>query len=117
MMRYLGILILSIGLSGCSALGTIGSLLPGDDGSDINTNAQVGAQNTQAVVSTERKVEAKDNAVVETVEATKSYKVTGTQIINEEIPPYVWLLMILGWLLPSPVEIYNGILRLLRGKA
>lgn len=27
---------------------------------------------------------------------------------TQEIPVWVWLIMILGWVLPSPIEIYKG---------
>jgi hypothetical protein len=35
-------------------------------------------------------------------------------ITINEIDPWILLLLVLGWLLPSPQEIWNGFLRMIR---
>ena len=87
-------------LSGCSFLS---SILPSPG---VNANVQAGAENTQQIVGSQTRTG--DQAQV----ADQANRVLGTQIINEEVPPWVWILMIMGWLLPSPQEIYNGIINL-----
>jgi hypothetical protein len=47
-MKYI-LLLLPLFLTGCSALGLISSVIP-DGGTDVNANAQIGAENTQQVV-------------------------------------------------------------------
>lgn len=69
---------------------------PFGGGTDVNTNAQVGAENTQQIVA---------NQTTETITAQS---VVQQQI--QDIPPWVMLLLILGWLLPSPNEILQGLL-------
>lgn len=34
---------------------------------------------------------------------------TGNVTIDESVPVWVWLLLVLGWILPSPIEIYRGL--------
>jgi hypothetical protein len=37
-------------LQGCTALGLVKAVMPGNSGTDVNANAQVGKENTQQVV-------------------------------------------------------------------
>jgi len=78
-------------LQGCSAL----DLLP-FGGPDVNANAQVGAENTQQIVANQ------------STESINAQSVVQNQI--QDIPPWVMILLILGWLLPSPQEIFKGLL-------
>jgi hypothetical protein len=105
-MKLLIVATFTLMLSGCSTLGAIGSFFGSDQGTDVNTNAQVGKENIQQVVGSQ--TEAGGEAQI----ADTANRVTGTQIINQEVPPWVWILMIMGWLLPSPQEIYRGIIDL-----
>ena len=93
-MKYF-LLLLPLLLTGCSALGLIGSVIP-DGGTDVNANAQIGAENTQQVVGQQNSSEINAQSVV--------------QNTIQDIPPWVMLLLILGWLLPSPQEIFSGLL-------
>ena len=104
-MKLLAVVTFTLMLSGCSTLGAIGSFF-GSDAPSVNANAQVGKENIQQVVGSQ--TEAGGEAQV----ADTANRVTGTQIINQEVPPWVWILMIMGWLLPSPQEIYRGIIDL-----
>jgi len=93
-MKYI-LLLLPLFLTGCSALGLMGSLIP-DGGTDVNANAQIGAENTQQVVGMQNSSEINAESVV--------------QNTIQDIPPWVMILLILGWLLPSPQEIFSGLL-------
>ena len=65
-------LVLCLFLSGCG-LSSLGLLTGGGGGPTVNSNAQIGKENTN-------------------------------------IPPWVIILLILGWLLPTPTEMGRGIL-------
>ena len=50
------------------------------------------------------------------VEDSKYGTIRATTVeVDEQVPVWVWLLMILGWLLPSPTEIYKGLGNLMVG--
>ena len=98
-------LILTLFLSGCG-LSTLLSL-GGSGGPTVNSNAQVGAENRQAVMSVEQNTTAGRDVVTKEVETGS---VGSLDIINTNIPPWVMLLLILGWLLPTPTEIGRGIM-------
>ena len=93
-------LVLCLFLSGCG-LNSLG-LLGGGGGPTVNSNAQVGKENKQAVVTYEEETSTSAGRdVITTVD-----KLT---ISNQNIPPWVMLLLILGWLLPTPTEIGRSI--------
>lgn len=82
-------------LTGCSALDIMSAVSPfSSSGTEVNANAQVGAENTQQIVGSQETITAQS--------------VVQQQI--QDIPPWVMLLLILGWLLPSPNEIFHGLL-------
>lgn len=81
-------------LQGCSALDFLPN--PFSGGTDVNANAQVGAENTQQIVANQ------------STESINAQSVVQNQI--QDIPPWVMILLILGWLLPSPQEIFKGTL-------
>jgi hypothetical protein len=100
---------LGLFLSGCG-LSTLG-LLGGSGGPTVNSNAQVGAENRQAVMSVEQTEEVsagRDVVQTEIVKEVETGSVEHLDIINTNIPPWVMLLLILGWLLPTPTEIARG---------
>lgn len=84
-------IILSVFLAGCSTLGALSSL---GGGPTVNSNAQVGKENTQQVVAAQENSEINASSVI--------------QNEIQDIPPWVMLLLILGWILPSPSEIWRG---------
>tara|TARA_R100001510_G_scaffold44113_1_gene40613 strand:+ start:344 stop:712 length:369 start_codon:yes stop_codon:yes gene_type:complete len=98
-------LLLTLLLSGCG----ISSLLPfgGSSGPTVNSNAQIGAENRQSVMSVENTTSA-GRDIVQTTKEVETGKVENLDIINTNIPPWVMLLLILGWLLPTPTEIARG---------
>ena len=104
-------LILTLFLSGCG-LSTLLSL-GGSGGPTVNSNAQVGKENRQSVMSVEQSEEVsagRDVIQTEIIKEVETGSVGSLDIINTNIPPWVMLLLILGWLLPTPTEIGRGIM-------
>jgi len=99
-------LVLTLLLSGCG----LTSLLPfgGSGGPTVNSNAQIGAENRQAAVSVEQTTSA-GRDIIQTTKEVETGKVENLDITNTNIPPWVILLLILGWLLPTPTEIGRSI--------
>ena len=82
------------------------SLLTGG-GTNVAANTQVGKENNQTigVVTNSRpvlRVEAPVDTVVQDTSTTK----------NTEVDPLMLLLLVLGWLAPSPNEMGRGLLKL-----
>lgn len=90
-MKYI-LLVCVLLLQGCSVTDFLPN--PFGGGTDVNANAQIGAENTQQLVGKQETITAES--------------VVQQQI--QDIPPWVMLLLILGWLLPSPNEIFHGLL-------
>jgi len=103
-MRMLA-LTLSLLLAGCG--GSPLSLLTGG-GPNIAANTQAGKENTQQVVANQTKTEAGRDVIQQSspVVAENIKEVT-----IQQTPLWMMLLLILGWLLPSP----NEISRFIRG--
>ena len=93
-------------LASCSSSDILKGAL-GLGGGGPNVNAQVGKENTQQVVLGNQVKGTQNN------ERVKAERVD-TVIVNETIPPWVLLLLILGWLLPSPSEMGRGLMKLFR---
>ena len=113
-------LVVCLLLSGCG-LSSLG-LLGGGGGPTVNSNAQIGKENKQAVVTYEE--EESNNAGRDIITETKEIEAGPVEkllISNQNIPPWVMLLLILGWLLPTPTEIgramANFVLALFRRKS
>ncbi len=104
MKKLLPYLLLFPLLSGCSALSAIGGLLPGG-GDGVNANAQIGAENNQAVaqVSTGDEISSGDNSSVTVSKSDTANEVQGTQINHNDLPWWVWV--IIGWMIPTPGRI------------
>jgi hypothetical protein len=95
-------LVLTLLLSSCG----LTSLLPfGSGGPTVNSNAQIGKENRQSVVSVEQTTTAGRDIVTKEVETGS---VETLEIFNTNIPPWVIVLLILGWLLPTPTEMARG---------
>ena len=97
-----------VSLAGCGASPL--SLLTGG-GPNVAANTQVGKENNQTigVVSNTRpqlRVEAPVDTVIQDTSTTK----------NTEVDPLMLLLLILGWLAPSPSEIGRSFLNLFKRK-
>ena len=96
-------------LAGCSMLG---AMLPGfGGGTNVAANTQVGKENNQTGVVVGDAIKNDLSAVTELGklnQAETTIEAHGETTI-QNIPPWVLLLLILGWLLPSPKEIWDGL--------
>lgn len=89
------VLVFVLMLTGCTSLPKLG-------GTAVNTNAQVGQENTQQVVASQENIEGgKTEATV-----ASGYV---QSVDARTYDPLLVLLLILGWLLPTPSQIGNGI--------
>lgn len=107
-------LLLTTLLGSCSGISPLG-LLTGGGGPNVAANTQIGKENNQGVNTTiDKSVRpvAKPSAPVDTID--QSNNTTN----NTEIDPLLLILLVLGWLAPSPNEIGRGIASLFtrRGK-
>lgn len=102
-MRLVILLTVSLFLGGC--LNPM-SLLTGG-GPNVAANVQAGAENNQtgAQVGDIIKAETVNTGV------TPSGSIEALNVTNEDIPMWVVLLLILGWVLPSPQEMWRGFLK------
>ena len=110
-------LVLTLLLSSCG----LTSLLP-TGGTNVAANTQLGKENKQAVVTYEE--EENNNAGRDIITETKEVEAGPVErllINNQNIPPWVMLLLLLGWLLPTPTQIgqsiTNFVLALFRRKS
>ena len=113
-MRWLVLILL---LSSCG----LTSFIPAG-GTNVAANTQLGKENKQAVVTNEE--ETNNNAGRDIVTETKEVEagpVEHLDITNTNIPPWVMILLLLGWLLPTPTQIgqsiTNFVLALFRRKS
>lgn len=96
-------LVLILLLSGCGAL-PLGLL--GGGGPNVAANVQAGKENRQTAVGFEERVEAGRDVIQKEVETGQVETLT---VNNQDIPPWVILLALIGWLLPTPTQIGNSI--------
>ena len=96
-------------LAGCSMLG---AMIPGmGGGTNVAANTQIGKENNQTGVVVGDAIKNDLSAVTELGklnQAETTIEAHGETTI-QNIPPWVLLLLILGWLLPSPKEIWDGL--------
>ena len=106
-------IVLALFLSGCG-LSTLG-LLGGSGGPTVNSNAQLGKENKQAVVTYEEEETTSAGRDIITTEVLKEVEagpVDTLKINNTNIPPWVLLVLLLGWVLPTPTQIGRAIYNL-----
>jgi hypothetical protein len=95
-------------LSSCSKLS---SLIPLGGGTNVAANTQIGKENTQTIgINNSTRPVIRPEGPVDTVVQDNS------TTKNTEIDPLLLLLLIVGWLAPSPSEMGRGILKLFRRK-
>ena len=104
-MRLVILLLLSLSLGGC--LNPLDLLTGGGGGPNVAANVQAGRENNQtgAQVGDIIKADTVNTGV------TPSGYIDSLNVTNEDIPPWVVLLLILGWVLPSPREMWRGFLK------
>ena len=98
------------------------SLLTGG-GPNVAANIQAGQTNTQTLGTTNNiapSVSIRPNARVDSIDQSMTDTKVATDKVDEitinETPPWIILLLILGWLLPTPQEIARSIVNLFRRK-
>lgn len=114
-MKLIIALVLSLSLSGCAALGVAKMLGVGGSkggGTNVAANTQVGKENNQSLVDQSQDQEINAEVVQIETSAIKPAGDVGTiSVMNQDIPMWVILLLVLGWILPSPIEIWRGFLK------
>jgi len=96
-------LILLLSSCGLSSL----PFFSGGGGPTVNSNAQIGKENKQAAVTYEEEDNynaGRDVITTETVKEVETGTVEELTISNTNIPVWVMVLLILGWLLPTPTQ-------------
>ena len=91
-------------------------MLGGGGGPTVNSNAQIGKENRQAAVSYEQEDNynaGRDVITTETIKEVETGTVEELRISNTNIPIWVIVLLLLGWLLPTPTQIGQGLYQLL----
>ena len=110
LLKLLGLLVLMTACSPLDLLTTAGSLVGGGGGNSgisVPIDAQIGKENTKQVVGTQ-----------ETTTVAGNQSVSTGAITAEEVTviesPKLWfiILLILGWLAPSPGEMGRGLRRI-----
>lgn len=106
------LLVSSLAVSSCGLTGL--PFFSGGGGPTVTSNAQIGKENRQAVVTYEEETSTSAGRdVVQTTKEVEAGPVEKLLINNENIPPWVMLLLILGWLLPTPTEMGRGLFQIL----
>ena len=108
MVRVLLAVVLLLSLSNCG----LTSLIP-TGGTNVAANTQVGKENNQGVnTSIDRSV----RPVLRPEGPVENIQQDNSTTNNTEIDPLLLILLVLGWLAPSPSEIGRGLLKLFRRK-
>ena len=99
-------LILVVFLAGCSSLNPLGFL---SGGTNVAANTQLGRQNTQTIGTST--VQEFGTQTVQSERVTtnqgQTNRVSATDVqtvVVNEVPTWIILLLVLGWLFPSPGE-------------
>jgi hypothetical protein len=112
-MRY-SLLLSTFVLASCAGALPLGML--GGGGPNVAANVQAGKENTQQLVANQERTEAGRDIITETkqVEAASVESVTINNV--EDIPIWVWIALVVGWVLPSPQEMARSFVSLFRRK-
>lgn len=109
MMRGLALVLICAALCSCTtAVGVLGRALGG--GPDVAANVQAGRTNAQTVgqaaISDQRMVRPEARTIEQSTGRTgvRSENVQ-TVLVQNAPPPWLLLVALLGWLLPTPVQI------------
>lgn len=115
-LKILSLVTVMILVSGCG--GPLSLLTGGGPNVGVAANTQIGRTNSQTVGTTQNVDQRLENVTSERVrQSNDSNKVQADQVqtvVVNEVPVWVILLLILGWLFPSPNEIgryFRGLFR------
>jgi hypothetical protein len=114
-MTRLAVIALLLLLTGCSGINPLSIL--GGGGPNVAANVQAGAENNQQIVG-QQSITKAERDVVNTTETkqVETQQVETINITNEKIPVWYIVLLVVGWLLPSPSEIARGFVGLFKRK-
>lgn len=108
-MRYLALILL---LSACSP--SLPFLARGN-GTNVAANTQLAQEAVQQVVNQQERTEAgRDVIQTETLKEIETKSVENIQVNKTNIPPWILLLLLAGWLLPTPQSMGLALFSLLR---
>jgi len=102
MVKHL-LVVATLALSSCGPLSYLNPL-SNSGGPAVNANVLAGKENTQQVVAQQNRQEA-GRDIVTTEKEVEAENVETIKISNTNIPIWVILLLVLGWLLPTPTSI------------
>ena len=106
--RLIIVALLTSALSSCG----LTSLIP-TGGTNVAANTQLGKENNQGVnTSVDRSV----RPVLRPEGPVENIQQDNSTTNNTEIDPLLLILLVLGWLAPSPSEMGRGLLKLFRRK-
>ena len=106
--RLIIVVLLTSALSSCG----LTSLIP-TGGTNVAANTQLGKENNQGVnTSVDRSV----RPVLRPEGPVESIQQDNSTTNNTEVDPLLLILLVLGWLAPSPSEMGRGLLKLFRRK-
>ena len=98
------LLVAILALSSCTSLPSFLNPLGSKGGPTVNANVLAGKENTQQVVAQQNRQEA-GRDIITTEKEVEAENVETIKISNTNIPIWVILLLVLGWLLPTPTSI------------
>jgi uncharacterized protein YceK len=114
MRNLIASLLVSSLLVGCAAIPSFLNPLSSKGGPTVNANVLAGKENTQQVVAQQNQQDAgRDIVTTEIRKEVEAKSVEQIKILNTNIPPWVLLLLLLGWLLPTPQAIGMGTYKLM----
>ena len=107
-MRLLPLMLICVALASCAkVVGIVGGALGG--GPNVAANVQAGRTNAQTVgqpTFSDQRIESTQARSIEQSAGdtrVRSERVE-TVIVQEDVPAWVWLLALLGWVLPTPQQ-------------
>lgn len=106
--RLIIVALLTSALSSCG----LTSLIP-TGGTNVAANTQLGKENNQGVNTS---IDKSVRPVLRPEGPVENLQQDNSTTNNTEIDPLLLILLVLGWLAPSPSEIGRGLLKLFRRK-
>lgn len=116
-MKKLLTIILIATLSACSYMDLIKEVIPGMDSGGISVDAQIGDRQNQVDiggVTGTGNIEVEDNGTVNvnTTAVDANVEQAEEVTINNGPAPWILILLILGWVCPTPLTMAKSLLRL-----
>lgn len=114
-MKYFYIMIMCVALSGCSSFDLakgIATTALGTEQTGITLDTQVGDKTANVGTNDNSQVNLEDvegNVTVTSTKSDKNFESTEKVTINEGPNMWFLLLLVVGWLLPSPGQIYSEV--------